>query len=201
MHKMKKLEKSYSHDLIEVGVDEAGRGPLFGRVYAAAVILPKNILNKDIKDSKKISSKKRKILRKWIEENVEAFGIGYAEVEEIEDINILQATYKAMHRAIDNIGKVPELLLIDGNRFKKYKNIDHICIIKGDNEFLSIAASSILAKEYHDEYIINLCSEDITLNERYKLLSNKGYGTKAHKEGILKYGITKNHRKSFIKLN
>ena len=187
---MTQLKQFLNKDLIEAGVDETGRGPLFGRVYAAAVIWPKNLFNKDIKDSKKISSKKRKILRKWIEENVEAFGIGYAEVEEI---NILQATYKAMHRAIDNmsINKVPDMLLIDGNRFKKYKDIDHTCIIKGDCEFLSVASSSILAKEYHDEYIINLCLEDNTLNEKYKLLSNKGYGTKAHKEGIFKYGITK----------
>ncbi len=196
---MSKLEKSYSDDLIEVGIDEAGRGPFFGRVYAAVVNWPKNLENLEIKDSKKISSKKRKILKSWIEENVLDFAIGYAESEEIDELNILQATYLAMHRALDKLKTKPNLILVDGNRFKDYQDISHKCIIKGDDKYLSIAAASILAKEYHDEYILNLCDIDPTLDKKYNLISNKGYGTKAHREGLLKYGMTDLHRKSFIK--
>ncbi|VVU94315.1 Ribonuclease HII [seawater metagenome] len=197
---MSKLVKSYSDDLIEVGIDEAGRGPFFGRVYAAVVKWPQNLENDEIKDSKKISSKKRKILKSWIEENVLDFAIGYAEVDEIEKINILQASFLAMHRALDKLEKItPELILVDGNKFKKYNNIDFLCIPKGDDKFLSIAAASILAKEYHDEYILELCHKDPTLDIKYNLVANKGYGTKAHRDGLLKFGMTKYHRKSFIK--
>jgi len=182
---------------IEVGIDEAGRGPLIGRVYAAAVIWPKDLDNPEIKDSKKISSKKRKELRQWIEENVIDFGIGYSEPEEIDQINILQATFRAMHMALNKLTVKPNSILVDGNKFKKYHNIKHQCIIKGDTKFYSISAASILAKEYHDLYIKELCLKNPELDTNYKLLSNMGYGTKDHINGIEEYGVTQFHRKSF----
>jgi ribonuclease HII len=187
--------------ILEVGIDEAGRGPLLGRVYAAAVIWNQEISDSDIpdiKDSKKLSEKKRNELRKWIEQNLD-YGVGFAEPEEIDEINILEATYLAMHRAIDNLNKKPDYILVDGNRFKKYKNIDYQCITKGDDKYYSIAAASILAKVYHDEYIYELCKNNSYLDNRYKLKNNKGYGTKAHIEGIQNYGITQFHRKTFKK--
>ena len=182
---------------IEVGIDEAGRGPLIGRVYAAAVIWPKSLDNPDINDSKKISAKKRKILKEWIEKNVIDYGIGYAEPEEIDEINILQATLKAMHRALDNLKTKFNSILVDGNRFNPYNNVKYTTIIKGDSKYYSISAASILAKEYHDEYIRNICQENPLLDTNYKLLSNMGYGTKDHIDGIKNNGITPFHRKSF----
>ena len=192
-----KCESFLNKNDIEVGIDEAGRGPLIGRVYAAAVIWPKDLDNSEIKDSKKISAKKRKILKEWIQENVLDYGIGYAEPEEIDNLNILQATYLAMHRALNNLKLKFNSILVDGNRFKNYNQIKHQCIIKGDNKFYSIGAASILAKEYHDEYIKELCKNNLELDANYKLLSNMGYGTKDHINGIKEYGITQYHRKSF----
>lgn len=194
---MNKCKPFLDKNDIEVGIDEAGRGPLIGRVYAAAVIWPKNIYNPDVKDSKKISAKKRKEIKKWIENNSVAFGIGYSEPDEIDEINILQATYLAMHRALDNLKTKFDSILVDGNRFKKYNKIKHQCIIKGDTKFYSISAASILAKEYHDEHIKELCLMNPELDTKYKLLSNMGYGTKDHINGIKEHGITKYHRTSF----
>ena len=191
------LQSFLSKDNIEVGIDEAGRGPLIGRVYAAAVIWPKELDNPEINDSKKISAKKRKILKEWILDNVIDYGIGYAEPDEIDEINILQATYLAMHRALDNLKTKFDSILVDGNRFKPYQDIEHTTVIKGDSTFYSISAASILAKEYHDEYIKDICYKNPELDSNYNLLSNMGYGTKDHIRGIQEYGITKYHRKSF----
>ena len=191
------LKQYLDESKIEVGIDEAGRGPLIGRVYAAAVIWPINIDNPDINDSKKISAKKRKVLKEWIEQNVIDYGIGYAEPEEIDQINILQATYLAMHRALDNLKSEFNSIIVDGNRFKQYKDIQYQTVIKGDATYYSISAASILAKEYHDEYIKNICQENPELDTKYKLLSNMGYGTKDHLKGIQEHGITVYHRKSF----
>ena len=182
---------------IEVGIDEAGRGPLIGRVYAAAVIWPKDLDNPEVNDSKKISAKKRKVLKNWIEENVIDFGIGYAEPEEIDNINILEATYLAMHRALNNLKTKFDSILVDGNRFKQYQDIPYQTIIKGDATFYSISAASILAKEYHDQYIRELCNANPELDIKYNLLSNMGYGTKAHINGIKEHGVSDYHRKSF----
>ena len=199
------LKLFYDKDLIEVGIDEAGRGCLSGRVYVGAVILPKEIesdMYKQIKDSKKLSKKKRKILRKYIERIALAYSVAYAEPEEVDQLNILEATLQTMHTALDGLSIEPEQLLVDGNRFhtyisKKGNFIPHELIKGGDNLYYSIAAASILAKVYHDEYIEQLCEEDPSLHEKYNWLNNMGYGTKAHMNGIKEYGITKYHRKSF----
>lgn len=178
---------------IEAGCDEAGRGCLAGPVYAAAVVLPKDYKNKILNDSKQVSEKKRELLRFEIEKEAIAFGIGVVDNNEIDKINILNASFLAMHRAIDALKLKPELLLIDGNRFKPYKKIPHECIIKGDGKFLSIAAASILAKTYRDEFMDNA-----HLNHPfYDWNNNKGYPTKAHREAIKKHGITDLHRQSF----
>jgi ribonuclease HII len=199
------LSKHSSHN--EIGIDEAGRGPLIGRVYAGAVIWGDNIvLDEKIKivDSKKLSAKKRKIALEWIKNNVSAWGVGYSEPEEIDSINILKATKLAMVRAIDNLkSKIdfnPTELLIDGigwgNMFYDSEYTVN-SVIKGDELYYSISAASIIAKEYHDEYIKDLCSKNPELDTMYSLSKNMGYGTKKHIDGIYKYGITKYHRKSF----
>jgi ribonuclease HII len=184
---------------IEVGLDEAGRGPLIGRVYVGAVIWPKDLEYELIKDSKKMTAKKREIARIWIEENVEYYSVAYSNQKEIDKYNILQATQNAMHAALDDVynKKKFDYILVDGNYFREYKNIDNVCVPKGDTLYYSMAAASILAKTYHDEYIRDLCEKHPELDERYNLLKNMGYGTKAHIEGIKKYGYTKYHRKSF----
>jgi ribonuclease HII len=196
----------YKHDnLIEVGVDEAGRGCLSGRVYAGAVIFPTNIdddIYTQIKDSKKLSKKKRGILRKYIEEKSLAFGVGYVDEKEIDNTNILKASYRAMHIALDKINQPYDHILVDGPRFSPYMDkhdnfISYSCIPKGDNLYYSIAAASILAKVYHDEYIQRICSENPSLDEKYGWLSNMGYGTQKHMEGIQKHGTCIYHRKSF----
>lgn len=190
------LELYYkSEHEIQVGVDEAGRGSLIGPVFAGAVIWDKSIPCDDIKDSKKLSRKKRAVVRKYIEENAVAFGVGYASNEEIDDINILNATYLAMHRALSNVNHTFDRILVDGNRFKPYFCNIHNCITSGDNKYVSIAAASILAKEYHDDWI----EENYENDEKYNLNSNKGYGTQKHIEGLKKYGITEHHRKTFCK--
>ncbi len=187
------LKKSFSRQSIEAGCDEAGRGCLAGPVVAAAVILPKNIKIKSLNDSKKLSQKQREELYPIIKQKALAFGIGVVSCNEIDDINILNASFLAMHRALDQLKIKPDLLLIDGNRFNPYKNIKHECIIKGDGKFLSIAAASILAKVTRDEIMHTLHLE----HPNYNWSKNKGYPTKAHRNAILKFGACVYHRKSF----
>ena len=187
---------------LEVGIDEAGRGSLAGYVYAAAVILPK-IFEDDIylqiKDSKKLSRKKRAFLKKYIEDIAIDYGVGYATNEEVDQLNILNASILAMHRALDNLKIVPEKILVDGNQFKYYFRdddwIDFECIPKGDNKFYSIAAASILAKESHDEHILKISEESD--NFKYDWKNNMCYGTQRHRDAIKKWGLTKYHRKSY----
>ena len=183
----------YASNKIIAGCDEAGRGSLAGPVIAAAVILPKNFKNKILNDSKLVSEKKRDLLRVIIEKEAKSFGIGIVSPIEIDRINILNASFLAMHRAIKKLNLKPELLLIDGNRFNAYQNIKHRCIIKGDSKYLSIAAASILAKTYRDNIMKKL---DDKLPE-YKWKNNKGYPTKKHRNTIQKIGVSKYHRKSF----
>jgi len=183
---------SYTN-FLEVGVDEAGRGPLAGPVFAAAVILPrKNIL--ELNDSKKLSEKKRYQLRNVIEEVAIDFCVASVDNEIIDKINILNATYLAMHKALDGLKIKPEFILVDGNRFKPYKNIPYKCIVKGDGRYLSIAAASVLAKTYRDDFMCKI-SEEFPC---YGWKDNKGYGTKFHFNAIRKYGISPYHRKSFL---
>ncbi|MCB0402317.1 MAG: ribonuclease HII [Flavobacteriales bacterium] len=187
------LKSCYQKKWTEAGCDEAGRGCLAGPVYAAAVILPKDYKNKILNDSKQLSEKKRLMLRDEIEKDALAFGIGIVDNREIDEINILNASFLAMHRAVDQLQSKPGLLLIDGNRFKPYNDIPHECIVKGDGKFLSIAAASILAKTYRDEFMENA-------HEKYPVYdwnSNKGYPTKKHREAIKAFGITNLHRQSF----
>lgn len=186
------LKLSYSNK-IEAGCDEAGRGCLAGPVFAAAVILPKNFSNELINDSKQLNKRRRDELRKIIEDSAEHYAVAQVSNEEIDEINILNASYLAMHRALDKLEITPELLLIDGNRFNKYNDIPHKCIIKGDGKFLSIAAASILAKTYRDEFMENASIK----YPNYAWNKNKGYPTKEHKLAIMKYGYTDLHRKSF----
>ena len=198
---------NYFNDLnnYELGIDEAGRGPLIGRVYAGAVCWDSSKEpSKLITDSKKLTSKKRKLALEWIKSNVKAWGVGYAESNEIDDINILQATNLAMTRAIDNLKQnVPldkpiKYLIVDGIGWEyKFKDYNVKSVVKGDSLYYSIAAASIIAKEYHDDYIIDLCRINPELDTKYSLLSNKGYGTKKHMEGIAQYGPSNYHRKSF----
>ena len=201
------LKQFYEKDKIEVGIDEAGRGCLLGPVCVAAVIL-NNISDNpppfEIKDSKKVSEKKRKVLRKYIEENSVAYSIQLIHESEIDKINILQATVKGMHLCVTEILKQIEIdtILVDGNYFNIYNHpetgepIDHVCVKGGDNEYLNIAAASILAKDFRDEYMINLTQENECL-EKYKIEKNKGYGTKDHMKAIKENGLTQWHRKSF----
>lgn len=187
------LKKYFDKDLIEAGCDEAGRGCYAGPVYAAAVILPKNFKNKLLDDSKKLTDKQRKELRPIIEAEAISFSVASVDVQEIDRINILNASILAMHRAIDNLKIVPESLLIDGNRFKKYKNIPHQCVIKGDGKYMSIAAASVLAKTYRDDYV-----DELHLHfPQYDWINNKTYGTLKHRLAIEKYGLTEHHRRSF----
>ena len=187
------LKSNFQNKLIEAGCDEAGRGCLAGPVYAAAVILPKNYKNKLLNDSKQLSEKKRDLLRLEIEKDAIAFGVGIVDNHEIDKINILNASFLAMHRAVEQLKVTPELLLIDGNRFKPYPNIPHECIIKGDGKFLSIAAASVLAKTYRDEFMFAAHQK----HPEYAWNKNKGYPTKAHREAIKKVGTTDIHRMSF----
>ncbi len=194
------MEKQYNKNTIEIGLDEAGRGPLIGNVYAGAVIWTDNLKPPEglITDSKKLSSKKRKEALKWIKENVKHYAVGFATNEEIDSINILEATKLAMQRAIDQIPIKTEYLLIDGVGWnKKFPQYKVTSVVKGDSKYYSIAAASILAKEYHDEHILELCNNDPSLIEKYCLNSNMGYASKKHIEGIKIYGQTKYHRKSF----
>ena len=195
---MKKFYNKINKDMIEVGLDEAGRGPLIGRVYAAVVNWGDTPENVQVNDSKKLSSKKRADILKWIQTNVDEWAIGYAEPEEIDKINILEATKLAMDRALEQLTCKPNYIIIDGIGWeKKFPSSNVTSIVKGDSKFYSIAAASILAKEYHDDYIKKICLENPDLDEKYGLLSNMGYGTKKHIDGIHKYGLSKFHRKSF----
>lgn len=190
------LKKYFDKSLTEAGCDEAGRGCLAGPVFAAAVILPKKFKNSILDDSKKLTDKQRKLLRPIIEEEAIAWSVAQASTEEIDKINILNASFLAMHRAIDQLKIVPENLLIDGNRFKQYKNISHQCIIEGDGKYMSIAAASILAKTYRDDYMDELHHQF----PHYDWINNKAYATLKHREAIKKYGISQHHRKSFTLL-
>ena len=177
----------------EAGLDEAGRGCYAGPVFAAAVILPADFHHPLLNDSKQVSEKNRELLRPIIEQEAIAFTVASASVEEIDSINILQASYLAMHRAIAALKKKPEFLLIDGNRFKPYPKIQHTCVIKGDGKFASIAAASILAKTYRDEYMYRIHEEF----PQYQWNRNKGYGTATHRKALEVHGLTPHHRKSF----
>ena len=181
---------------LEAGCDEAGRGCLAGSVYAAAVILPPDFQNEDLNDSKQLSEKKRYALRPIIEREAIAWAVGVVTPEEIDKINILKASFLAMHRAIEQLKIKPEHLLIDGNRFTPYPNIPHTTVVKGDGKYLSIAAASILAKTYRDDYMNQLAEEC----PDYHWVENKGYPTKAHREAIRRFGITPYQRKSFTLL-
>jgi ribonuclease HII len=190
---MARLKIRYQEDLLEAGVDEAGRGCLAGPVYAAAVILPPGFRHPLLNDSKQVAEKDRYALRNYIQEHALAWSVAEADHEEIDRINILQATYRAMHRAIDGLRMKPELLLIDGNRFLPYSGIPHQCIIDGDALYRSIAAASILAKTYRDDHMHRLHAEFPSFGwDR-----NKGYGTKEHRAAIRLYGNSPYHRKSF----
>ena len=190
--------KSYlNKDLIEAGCDEAGRGCLAGSVFAAAVILPKDYTNEELNDSKKLSDTMRYKLRETIERDALAWAIGIVTPEEIDQINILNASILAMHRALDKLKLRPENIIVDGNRFKPYNNTPYTTIVKGDGKYLSIAAASILAKTYRDDYMNKLADE----YPQYDWLSNKGYPTKKHRDAIARYGTTPYHRMSFRLLN
>jgi len=177
------------------GIDEVGRGCLAGPVYASAVILPKNFTSEIIKDSKKLSEKKRLLAFDEIKQNALYWSFGFVTPKEIDEINIQKATHLAMHKAINSLGVIPEHLLVDGNTFENYKQIPHTCITKGDNKFLSIAAASIVAKVIRDKYMIEIHNN----YPNYKWDSNKGYGSKYHIDSIISNGITPHHRNTFLK--
>ena len=187
------LLNAYTDDLVEAGCDEAGRGCLAGPVFAAAVILPKNYSNDLLNDSKQISAKKRHLLREAIEANALAWQVAFCDPGEIDEMNILNASFEAMHRALSKLQQRPELILVDGNRFRPFPGIPHHCIIKGDGIFNSIAAASILAKTYRDEYMEKIDLE----HPEYHWKKNKGYPSREHRDAIARFGITPHHRKSF----
>ena len=187
------MYKNLSNLEYEVGCDEAGRGCLSGPVIAAAVILGSNFENDIINDSKQLSEKKRISLRKFIEDNAKFWAVGIVWPNEIDEINILNASFLAMHRAIDQLDCPKELIVVDGNRFNKYHDIPHECIVKGDSKYMNIAAASILAKTYRDEYM-----EKIHLEfPMYNWKKNKGYPTKEHRAAIKEFGATQYHRMTF----
>ena len=189
----KMLESHYYKGMVEAGCDEAGRGCLAGSVYAAAVILPENYQNELLNDSKQLTEKRRYQLREIIEKDAVAWAVGIVTPDEIDRINILNASILAMHRALDQLAVRPEAVIVDGNRFKPYQSLPHTTIVKGDGKYLSIAAASILAKTYRDDYMNRLAEE----YPQYDWLSNKGYPTKKHRDAIRQYGITPYHRKSY----
>ena len=187
------LKSHYYEGKIEAGCDEAGRGCLAGSVYAAAVILPEDYQNDLLNDSKQLTEKRRYELREIIQRDAVAWAVGIVTPEEIDKINILNASILAMHRALDQLKVRPEAVIVDGNRFKKYRDLPHTTIVKGDGKYLAIAAASILAKTYRDDYMNELAKE----YPQYDWLSNKGYPTKKHRDAIRQYGITPYHRKSY----
>ncbi|NND62942.1 MAG: ribonuclease HII [Flavobacteriaceae bacterium] len=187
------LKLKIHKDLLECGTDEAGRGCLAGPVTAAAVILPDDFSHPWLTDSKQLSEKKRNELRPIIESEAVAFAVSHVMMEEIDQINILNASIMGMHRAIDQLNARPQFIAIDGNRFKPYQKVPYECVVKGDAKFLHIAAASVLAKTYRDEYMAQL-------NEEFPLYAwnrNKGYPTKEHRAAIKKFGVSPYHRKSF----
>lgn len=187
------LTEKFHISYIEAGCDEAGRGCLAGPVYAAAVVLPDGFFHPLLNDSKKLSEKSRNILRPYIEEHAVAFGIGVASEHEIDQINILNASFLAMHRALDQLSVNPDIVLVDGNRFKQYKEIQHECIVKGDGKFMSIAAASVLAKTWRDEYMLKIHQK----HPEYGWDRNKGYPTSFHKSMVRQRGLSAYHRLSF----
>lgn len=187
------LKSHYYDNLIEAGCDEAGRGCLAGSVYAAAVILPEDYENAELNDSKQLSAARRYKLREVVERDALAWAVGVVTPEEIDKLNILNASILAMHRALDALKVRPQAVIVDGNRFKPYRDLPYTTIIKGDGRYLSIAAASILAKTYRDDYM----DEQAKLYPQYDWLSNKGYPTRKHREAIREYGITPIHRRTF----
>ena len=187
------LKPFYQADFIEAGCDEAGRGCLAGSVYAAAVILPRDYQNAELNDSKQLSAKKRYELRSIVERDALAWAVGVVTSDEIDKINILNASILAMHRALDQLKLRPEYIIVDGNKFKKYRDLPHTTIVKGDGKYLSIAAASILAKTYRDDYMDGLAEK----YPQYDWKNNKGYPTKKHREAIKEFGITPFHRRSY----
>lgn len=187
------LKPFYNADFVEAGCDEAGRGCLAGSVFAAAVILPKDYVNEELNDSKKLTEKSRYALREIIQRDALAWAVGIVTADEIDKINILNASILAMHRALDQLKLRPEYIIVDGNRFKKYGEIPYTTIVKGDGKYLSIAAASVLAKTYRDDYMNELAEQ----YPQYDWKNNKGYPTKKHRAAIKEYGITPFHRKSY----
>jgi ribonuclease HII len=187
------LQLKFQDTGLEVGTDEAGRGCLSGPVVAAAVILPDNFSHPLLNDSKQLTEKQRMLLRPIIEENAMAWAVGYVSPKKIDEINILQASILAMHKSIGKLKVTPEFIIVDGNKFNPYKDISHKTIVKGDAKFMSIAAASVLAKTYRDDYMKKIDKEF----PQYNWKQNKGYPTKEHRDGIREFGITKYHRKTF----
>jgi ribonuclease HII len=187
------LLNCYQQEFLEAGCDEAGRGCLAGPVFAAAVILPKDFYLEDLNDSKKLSHNQRDTLRPIIEREALAWAVASVDHEEIDQINILNASFLAMHRAIEKLQMQPQYLIIDGNRFKAYAKIPHNCIVKGDGKYLNIAAASILAKTHRDEFMFNLDAE----YPQYNWKQNKGYPTIAHRNAVIEIGLSPFHRKTF----
>ena len=187
------LINNYHTGLIEAGCDEAGRGCLAGAVFAAAVILPPNYVNADLNDSKQLSEKRRYVLRDTIERDAVAWAVGVVTPEEIDEINILNASILAMHRALDMLRVTPQFVIVDGNRFKQYRTIPHQTVVKGDAKFTSIAAASILAKTYRDDYMLSIDAEF----PQYLWAKNKGYPTQEHRKAIAQYGPSHHHRMTF----
>ncbi|MDD5895589.1 MAG: ribonuclease HII [Prevotellaceae bacterium] len=187
------LKNNYHEGMIEAGCDEAGRGCLAGSVYAAAVILPPDYHNELLNDSKQLTEKRRYALREVIQRDAVAWAVGIVTPEEIDKINILNASILAMHRALDQLQVRPEAIIVDGNKFKPYGDLPHATIVKGDGKYLSIAAASILAKTYRDDYMAKIAEE----YPQYDWSGNKGYPTKKHRQAIKLYGATPYHRRSF----
>ncbi|MBQ2341048.1 MAG: ribonuclease HII [Bacteroidaceae bacterium] len=187
------LEPYYHSGVIEAGCDEAGRGCLAGPVYAAAVIMPPDFRNDILNDSKQLTEKKRYQLREIIEREALAWAVGIVDNHEIDEINILRASILAMHRALDQLKVRPEEVIVDGNRFYKYRNLPHTTIVKGDGKYMSIAAASILAKTYRDDFMLKIHKE----YPQYHWDKNKGYPAKVHREAIRQYGTTPYHRMSY----
>lgn len=181
------------NEFIEAGCDEAGRGCLAGPVFAAAVILPTDFHHDFLTDSKQLNEDQRYLLREFVEKNALSFSVAQVDHQEIDRINILNASFLAMHRALDNLHIKAEYILVDGNRFKVYNQVPHQCIVKGDGKYFSIAAASILAKTYRDDYMQELAK----LYPEYLWLTNKGYPTIKHREAVLKYGFSPYHRRTF----
>lgn len=187
------LKSCYQSKVLEAGCDEVGRGCIAGPVVAASVIFPNDYSNESIKDSKTISPKKRILIEKEIKSSAIAWSVSEIDNKSIDKENILNASISAMHAALENLRVIPEYIIVDGNKFKKYKDIEHRCIIKGDSKYLSIAAASIIAKNYRDKLMKKLSEK----HNQYDWHKNFGYPTKSHRDAIKKFGITELHRKSF----